>query len=418
LERVPKTAMKIILGVTGSIAAYKSLELCRMFTKSGHEVRVVLSEGGARFVTALSFKALSGNRVLENLWDDGSVDCMEHIRWGDWADVVVVAPASANFISGYRMGSADSALHALLLATRAPIVIAPAMNVNMWHHPQTQENVTVLKERGVSIVAPESGELACGWEGDGRLADIARIYDEVVRQSNREIPNVGDLYGKRVVVTGGPTIELIDAVRYITNRSSGKMGVALVQELSKRGAVVTFVHGPIQNVSSGDLLFGVEQIQVESALDMQRVLVNELFNAVVAPDLLIMAAAVSDVRPSSYNPQKTKKSQLPGAIPLTLNPDILQEISTERAKRGKDFRLVGFAVESGSVEELKLEMQRKKETKGVDCIVGNLADDSFDRDTNRVWILGGAKDVVEVPLGAKSEIARKIIDHLVQAYFL
>lgn len=410
--------MKIVLGVTGSIAAYKALELCRMFTKSGHEVRIVLSEGGARFVTALSFKALSGNRVLENLWDDGSVDCMEHIRWGDWADVVVVAPASANFISGYRVGSADSALLALLLATRAPVVVAPAMNVNMWHHTQTQENIAVLKERGVTIVAPESGDLACGWEGDGRLADITKIYKEVVARSGRGGVRVKDLSGKRIVVTGGPTVEPIDAVRYITNRSSGKMGVSLVQELSERGASVTFVHGPIHNRASVDGLHGVRRIAVESALEMQKVLISELFDGAVTPDLLIMAAAVSDVRPSSYNPQKTKKAQLPDAIPLSLNPDILAELSREKRERGKNCTLVGFAVESGSVEELMLEMHRKIEAKGIDCIVGNLAADSFDKETNRVWILRGGDDVIEVPFGLKSEIASKIIDYLVQANVL
>lgn len=407
-----------MLGVTGSIAAYKALELCRTFTKSGHQVRVVLSEGGARFVTALSFKALSGNRVLENLWDDGSDDCMEHIRWGDWADVVVVAPASANIIAGYRMGSADSALLALLLATRVPVIIAPAMNVNMWHHPQTQENISVLKGRGVSIVAPESGELACGWEGDGRLADIATIYNEVVARSSRDFVGVGDLSGKRVIVTGGPTIEPIDAVRYITNRSSGKMGVALVEELWKRGAHVTFVHGPVHIQFSRELMHGVKQIEVESALEMKNVLVSELFDGAVAPDLLIMAAAVSDVRPASYNPRKTKKSQLPDAIPLSLNPDILAELSRERRERRKGCRLIGFAVESGSVDELKVEMQRKLGAKGIDCIIGNLAADSFDKDTNRVWILGGSKNFVEVPLCSKSDIASKIIDHLVQAEFI
>ena len=407
-----------MLGVTGSIAAYKALELCRTFTKSGHQVRVVLSEGGARFVTALSFKALSGNRVLENLWDDGSDDCMEHIRWGDWADVVVVAPASANIIAGYRMGSADSALLALLLATRVPVIIAPAMNVNMWHHPQTQENISVLKGRGVSIVAPESGELACGWEGDGRLADIATIYNEVVARLSRDFVGVGDLSGKRVIVTGGPTVEPIDAVRYITNRSSGKMGVALVEELSKRGANVTFVHGPVHIQFSCESMRGVKQIEVESALEMKNVLVSELFDGAVAPDLLIMAAAVSDVRPASYNPRKTKKSQLPDAIPLSLNPDILAELSRERRERRKGCRLIGFAVESGSVDELKVEMQRKLDAKGIDCIIGNLAADSFDKDTNRVWILGGSKNFVEVPLCSKSDIASKIIDHLVQAEFI
>jgi len=407
-----------VLGVTGSIAAYKALELCRTFTKSGHQVRVVLSEGGARFVTALSFKALSGNRVLENLWDDGSDDCMEHIRWGDWADVVVVAPASANIIAGYRMGSADSALLALLLATRVPVIIAPAMNVNMWHHPQTQENISVLKGRGVSIVAPESGELACGWEGDGRLADIATIYNEVVARLSRDFVGVGDLSGKRVIVTGGPTVEPIDAVRYITNRSSGKMGVALVEELSKRGANVTFVHGPVHIQFSCESMRGVKQIEVESALEMKNVLVSELFDGAVAPDLLIMAAAVSDVRPASYNPRKTKKSQLPDAIPLSLNPDILAELSRERRERRKGCRLIGFAVESGSVDELKVEMQRKLDAKGIDCIIGNLAADSFDKDTNRVWILGGSKNFVEVPLCSKSDIASKIIDHLVQAEFI
>ncbi len=414
---MPKISLKIVLGVTGSIAAYKALELCRLFTKSGHEVRVVLSAGGARFVTPLAFKALSGNPVLENLWEDGSSDCMEHIRWGDWADLVLVAPASANFIAGYRMGSADSALLALLLATKAPVILAPAMNVNMWHHPQTQENVAVLKGRGVSIVAPESGELACGWEGKGRLADIQNIFAEVLLISGREGSRNGDLYGKRVIVTGGPTIEPIDAVRYITNRSSGKMGIALVEELSRRGAKVTFVHGPIQGGLLGDSFRGVDQIQVESALDMQKVLVNELLNAAVAPDLLIMAAAVSDVRPLSYSPQKTKKRELPSAIPLRFNPDILEELSKERARRGKHFRLVGFAVESGSVEELMQEMRRKKKAKGVDCIVGNLASDSFDKETNRVWILGNTEHVVEVPRGAKSQVANKIIDYLVHANF-
>jgi phosphopantothenoylcysteine decarboxylase/phosphopantothenate--cysteine ligase len=406
--------MNIIIGVTGSIAAYKAHELIRLFVKNDHDVRVVLTEGGGAFVSPLSLQALSGNRVLDSFWDDGSVDCMEHIRWGDWADVIVVAPASANFIARYSHGMADTPLLALLLASTAPVVVAPAMNVNMWNHEQTRENVDRLKRRGVLIVEPEEGELACGWQGQGRLASLDLIYSRV----NECVKDIGDLNGRKIIVTGGPTVEQIDAVRYITNKSSGKMAISLVNELVKRGADVVFIHGPIQLAPDRAFRMGsVRCIEVSSALQMYESLRTELFanNNAEKVDMVIMAAAVADVRPLKQQLHKIKKGDLPDTISLTRNPDIIREIGLEISKNEYHRPiLVGFALETEGGASLVSEMRRKKQEKGINCIIGNLAEDAIGSDHNRICLLGSEDEVINVPANTKKELAVTIIDYLIK----
>jgi len=230
----------ILLGITGSIAAYKGAELARIFISRGYSVRVVMTESAQEFISPLTFQSLTGNPVVTGFWERGEGANIEHIQLADWASALVVAPATADLVAKMTSGIADSPLLAILLATRAPIVICPAMNVNMWEHPATVENVEILKSRGIHFVGPEEGSLACGWVAAGRLADPWDIF-----HSTRRVLSKTDFAGKRVLVVTGPTREPIDPVRFVSNRSSGKMGVALAQEAYCRGAEVTMIHGPI-----------------------------------------------------------------------------------------------------------------------------------------------------------------------------
>jgi phosphopantothenoylcysteine decarboxylase/phosphopantothenate--cysteine ligase len=392
-------ATRIVLGVTGSIAAYKAAEIARYFMKRGCVVRVVMTDSAEKFISPLTFESITQQPVLRTFWEETQPGAIGHIALADWADAVVVAPASADFIAKAAFGFAESPLLAVLLATKAPVVMAPAMNVNMYEHPQTQENISTLAARGVTFVEPDSGDLACGWKGRGRLAEASEIYFETRRALGPK-----DLLGQRVLISTGPTREVIDPVRYISNRSSGKMGIALAKEAYRRGAEVTVVHGPLS--STPRLPRRVSKVSITSAAQMRDAVLSRLSSS---PEIVIMAAAVADYRPAIPATGKIKKSTDPSSIELSPNDDILLELGERKGSSTRPF-LVGFAVETGTVEELVAEVQRKLARKNADLMVGNLAQDSFDKDTNRVCIVRRSGTHESLETARKSDVARRIFD--------
>jgi phosphopantothenoylcysteine decarboxylase/phosphopantothenate--cysteine ligase len=397
----------LVLGVTGSIASYKAAELARSYMRRGFTVRVVMTASAKRFVSPLTFQALTGNPVAESFWDEATPGSIGHIELADWADVVVVAPATADCIAKMAHGFAESSLLAVVLATKAPVVVAPAMNVNMLEHPRTQENLELLRRRGITIVEPEAGALACGWVGSGRLASAAEIHVQTER-----VLGPGDLAGRRVVISAGPTREPIDPVRYLSNRSSGKMGIALAREAYRRGAHVTLVHGPLGYKPV--LPCGVVCRQTTTACEMHEIIVREVFGGVELEqaDVAIMAAAVADFRPTHQGQSKIKKSAAPTAIELAHNIDILRDLSERRGSERRPY-LVGFAVETEGEPALIREAQSKAERKGVDCIVGNLASDAFEGNTNRCWIVDSTGSSIALERASKRSIACSIWSEVV-----
>jgi phosphopantothenoylcysteine decarboxylase/phosphopantothenate--cysteine ligase len=393
---------RIVIGVTGSIAAYKAAEVARYFMKRRCVVRVVMSESAEKFISPLTFESITQQPVLRTFWEETQPGAIGHIALADWADAVVVAPASADFIAKAAFGFAESPLLAVLLATEAPVIMAPAMNVNMYEHPQTQENISSLAARGVAFVEPDSGDLACGWKGRGRLAEASEIYFETQRALGPK-----DLLGKRVVISTGPTREAIDPVRFISNRSSGKMGISLAKEAYRRGAQVTVVHGPLSSIPRLPRL--ITKLPVTSAAQMREVIVAQVGSS---PDIVIMAAAVADYRPASPSTEKIKKATGPSSIDLAPNGDILLEVGERKGSSHRPF-LVGFAVETGTAEELVAEVKRKLDRKNADLMVGNLAQDSFDKDTNRVCLVHRSGECESIDTARKSAIARRIFDAIV-----
>jgi phosphopantothenoylcysteine decarboxylase / phosphopantothenate---cysteine ligase len=394
---------RIVLGVTGSIAAYKAAELARYLVRRGYDVRVVMTDGAMKFVSPMTFAALTGNPVTTSFWNEGDAGQIGHITLADWADAVVIAPASATTIARLATGMADCPLSAVVLATKSRIVLAPAMNVNMYEHPQTRKNLRRLEKRGVIVVEPERGDLACGWKGTGRLATPKEIFAYVRRALTKP-----DMQGKRVLVCTGPTREPIDPVRYISNRSSGKMGLALAMEAFRRGAHVEIVHGPI----SVSVPRAVPCHAVLSAEEMNRTVQSKLYPENASDpvfDIVVMAAAVADYRPAESSPQKIKKHDVGGSIDVVTNPDILRELG-ERKGGSRLPVLVGFAVETGETEDLLSEVSRKLVAKNADIIVGNKADDAFEGSTNHVWIMTRSGKVEEVSMTFKSRIATKVFD--------
>jgi phosphopantothenoylcysteine decarboxylase/phosphopantothenate--cysteine ligase len=391
----------VLLGVTGSIAAYKAVEFARLLVSRGYEVRVVMSQSATKFVTPLTFQSVTGKAVITDMWESSAPENIEHIEVADWADVFVVAPATANMIAKIRYGHADSALLATALATKAPMLIAPAMNVNMYEHPATVENIQALKDRGVYFVDPEEGALACGWNGAGRLADLWDIF-----YHTRKILTVNDFLGKRVLVTTGPTREPIDPVRFISNRSSGKMGLAIAREAFCRGAEVTVVHGPVNEL---DLPTVVERVNVLTAQEMKDAVLQRAFRTENPYDFVIMVAAVSDFKPTVTAEHKIKKSEAKNSIPLEQNPDILAALGSARAGKTKP-TLIGFAVETGEHDALLEELRRKLSDKSIDLICGNIAQDAFDLDTNRVWLVHKNGKQEEISSTFKWRVANKVLD--------
>lgn len=391
---------RVLLAVSGGIAAYKVPELARAFLRAGHEVRCALTPAARRFVTPLVLQTLTGQPVRSALFDPSEEGEIDHIALADWAELVVLAPATAHVLARLTHGLADDLVTTLLLATRAPVLAAPAMNVNMWRHPATQANVALLRERGVRFVGPETGFLACGWEGAGRMSEPAAIAAEA-----ELLLGPGSLAGERVVVTAGGTREPVDPVRALTNRSSGKMGFALAAEAARRGADVVLVAGP----SAQPTPPGVRRVDVETALEMREAVLSEWPTA----RMVVMAAAVADFRPAAPATRKIKKEDLPEdaapTLALVRNPDILAEISA-LPREGRI--VVGFAAESHDVLDAA---RRKLARKGCDLLVANdvsREDSGFDSDRNAVAFVWPGGAVEELPLLPKPEVAARIWDRI------
>jgi phosphopantothenoylcysteine decarboxylase/phosphopantothenate--cysteine ligase len=395
--------MKVALGVCGGIAAYKSAEIVRLLQDRGIRVQVVMTEAAQQFIRPLTFAALSGEKVITSMFGasdsapDANLDsAVEHIAVAQSIDALVVVPATADVIAKFAQGIANDFLTTLYLATTAPVVIAPAMNVNMWNHPATQSNVEILKARGVTIVNPDSGYLACGMTGAGRLAENETIVAAVMEALGAS----QDLSGETVLITAGPTREKIDPVRYLTNRSSGRMGYAVAEAASRRGARVLLVTGPTSLTPPG----AAEVTKVESAEDMRDAVLKLFPEATVA----IMTAAVSDYRADSVASQKLKRS---GAMTLELQPtaDILLELSRQK----KSQILIGFAAETENVLE---NARRKLVSKSLDAIVVNDVSREgvgFDSERNAVTIITHT-EVIEVPETTKWEVAQRVLDQIVR----
>lgn len=387
--------MLIALGVTGGIAAYKTPEIVRGLDRAGAEVQVILTSHASEFVTPLTLQTLSRRKVLIEQFDLDSDQTIQHIELTRSVDALVVAPATANILAKLARGVADDLLSTFYTAVTAPVVVAPAMNTRMWQHPATQANLAVLRGRGVTVVDPESGWLAEGETGHGRMAEPAKIVDCALVAARRS----RQLTGKKIVITAGPTREAIDPVRFISNRSSGKMGYALASAAARRGAQVILISGPVDL----PLPYGVERVEVETSVQMNHA-VNE---ARVGSEAVFMAAAVSDYIPR-YSASKIKKTGAGLSLELDDGPDILAGLGHDRSER----ILVGFAAET---DDLVANARSKFERKGVDYIVANdvsRTDIGMDSDDNAVTILGRDGQSWEVPKASKVEIAEAILDRV------
>lgn len=396
----PLTGARIVVGVAGGIAAYKAAELVRLFDKAGAEVSVAMTPRAQEFIGAMTFQALTRRPVFTDLFSLTEEATIGHIQLADQADLIVIAPATANTIARLAAGQADDAIAAIVLATRAPVLLAPSMNVNMWAHPLVQANVRRLVDvAGYHVVGPGDGFLACRWVGPGRLAEPADIVEAAAHVLSRQ-----DLAGKRVVVTAGPTYEAIDPARFIGNRSSGKMGIALAAAAQRRGAEVTLVLGP----SAVPPPVGVTVVTIETAKQLEEALVNAR-----DADAIIMAAAVADYRSAKPATQKLKRSQLGAktALELVANPDLLAGLGKQRGSKTRPL-LVGFAAET---QDVIANARKKLETKRCDLVVANDVSEAgagFAVDTNRVTLVD-AREAVEVPAGPKTVVAHRIIDRVV-----
>jgi phosphopantothenoylcysteine decarboxylase/phosphopantothenate--cysteine ligase len=396
------TTMKIALGVTGGIAAYKAAEVLRALQDRGIRVQVIMTGAAQEFVRPLTFAALSGEKVITGMFSPGgerepNIDsAIEHIAVAQAIDALVVVPATADVLAHFAQGIASDFLTTLYLATTAPVVVAPAMNVNMWNHAATQSNLQTLRQRGVTIVDPDAGYLACGMTGPGRLAETETIVAAVLQALGAS----QDLQGETVLITAGPTREKIDPVRYLTNRSSGRMGYALAEAALRRGARVLLVSGPTSITPPG----AAEVTRVESAEEMRDAVLRLLPQA----SIVIKTAAVSDYRPKAAAGQKIKRKG-PMSLELEATPDILKELSS---KKGTQI-IVGFAAETENVLE---NARQKLVAKNLDAIVVNDVSREgvgFDSDRNAVTIIS-PDEVVEVPETTKWEVAQRVLDQIVR----
>ncbi len=384
----------IVVGVTGGIACYKAVELVRLLVKGGFKVRVIMTRGALEFVTPLTFQTLSGHPVATETFDLTQESQIGHINLADSVDVVIIAPATANVIGKIAAGIADDLLTTVLMATQAPVLIAPAMNIHMYENPILQENLRKLRRIGYHILEPAEGYLACGYEGKGRLPDPEKIVGEV-----EHLLKTKDLSGEKFLITAGPNREPLDPVRYISNRSSGKMGYALARAAVRRGADVALISGP----TGLDSPLGARLISVTTAAEMRAAVLKEYVQCTA----VIMAAAVSDYHPATVAEKKIKRGK--GAVELRLepNPDILKELGEN--KNGK--WLVGFAAET---EELTANARKKLREKNLDMVVANNIAETgsgFDGDTNSATIVDRTGATRSLPLMSKDELADRIYDH-------
>ncbi|MEW6296382.1 MAG: bifunctional phosphopantothenoylcysteine decarboxylase/phosphopantothenate--cysteine ligase CoaBC [Thermodesulfobacteriota bacterium] len=389
------TGKNIVLGVTGGIAAYKAAEIVRLLVKDGATVRVVMTKNAREFITPLTLQTLSGNPVSTETFSLTQESEIGHIRLADTADLVVIAPATANLIAKLAHGQADDLLTTVLLATTAPVLIAPAMNVHMYAHPVVQENIRKLTSLGYGFVEPAEGFLACGYEGKGRLAEPEDIVEEIRAALTRK-----DLQGERIIVTAGPNAEPIDPVRFITNRSTGKMGFAMARVAWRRGADVTLVSGPTALAPPR----GVHFYSVRTAREMQQTVMHHYPRAT----MVVSAAAIADYRPAHVAPQKIKKGEGKFVIELTRNPDILAELGQQKGNR----LLVGFATET---EDVLQNAARKLRNKNLDLIVANDVTQEgagFAVDTNIVTLIDRTGTVEALPRLSKDEVAHAVYDRL------
>ncbi|HEY2418554.1 MAG TPA: bifunctional phosphopantothenoylcysteine decarboxylase/phosphopantothenate--cysteine ligase CoaBC [Steroidobacteraceae bacterium] len=390
---------RILLGITGGIAAYKSADLLRRLREHGAQVQVVMTTAAREFVTATTFQALSGHPVRTDLWDPSAEAAMGHIELARWAELLLVAPASADFLARLTHGLADDLLSTLALATKAPVAVAPAMNQHMWGNAATQSNVALLQQRGVRILGPGFGEQACGEVGAGRMLEPLEIIALIAPLLSQD----GALQGKRVLVTAGPTRECIDPVRFVSNRSSGKMGFAMAQALQEQGADVVLVSGPVTLATP----LGVRRIDVESCDQMHAAVQRELPGTAI----FVATAAVADYRPLQCAPQKIKKTSESLALELTRTVDILAQVS---ASTPRPF-VVGFAAETHSVEQ---HARAKLMAKNLDLIAANEVGHTkaFDCDHNALLVLWRGGGRVELPSASKCELAQALTQMIVERY--
>lgn len=390
--------MFIALGVTGGIGAYKAVEVARGLQKAGHDVVAIMTRSARKFVGPVTFEAITHRRVITDQFAPGVNADIEHIAIASEIDLLLVAPATANLIGKFANGIADDFLTSLYLATRAPVLVAPAMNTNMFEHPSVRENVTRLMNRGVQFVDPGSGYLACGWIGKGRLAEP----DDIVAASLQVLQPAGPLRGRRVLVTAGPTHEPIDPVRYLGNRSSGRMGFALASEAARRGATVTVVAGPTTAEPPGT----VEVVNVRSAAEMYRAVIERASDV----DVVIMAAAVADYTPAEVATEKIAKDEETLTIQLRRTVDILSRLGRQRGS-GERPLLVGFAAET---HDVLAKARSKRQAKHVDLIVANdvsRTDAGFESESNAVTLIA-ADGEQTVLLQPKAGVARAILDRV------
>ncbi len=394
---IEKTEGKsIVLGVSGGIACYKAVELLRLLVQGGSSVHVILTSGAMEFVTPLTFQTLSGHRVASDLFSLTQESEIGHINLADQADLLVIAPATANIIGKMAAGIADDLLTTVVMATQAPVLIVPSMNIHMFENPVLQENIQRLKRLGYHFMEPAEGYLACGYEGKGRLPEPSTIVEEI-----RWLLKKKDLVGERFLITAGPNREPLDPVRYISNRSSGKMGYALARVGARRGGKVTLISGPTSLASPP----GVRLISVTTAAEMRQAIL-EVFPSVTA---VLMAAAVADYSPDKLVAKKIKRGDAPIQIRLKPNPDILRELGMK--KNGQI--LIGFAAET---EDLIVNAGKKLREKNLDLIVANNVSEEgsgFDVDTNSATILDRRGAVHPLPLMGKEELADRIYDYFV-----
>ncbi len=396
--------MRIVVGVSGGIAAYKSAELVRALQDRAHTVEVVMTAHAQEFIRPLTFAALTGKKVITEMFGASSGEAtldsaIEHIAVAQRAEALVVAPASANILGKFSNGIADDFLTTLYLAYSGPVVVAPAMNSNMWAHPATQANLEKLRGRGVRVVEPGEGYLACGVTGPGRMAEVPEIVGAV----ERVLMASCELEGQTVLITAGPTREPLDPVRYLSNRSSGRMGFALAEEALARGARVILICGPTALPPPAR----AEVIRVETAAEMREAVLENLDPAAI----IIKAAAVADFRPAHREPHKIKKAAAASALELELTPDILAELGRLKGHRF----LVGFAAETGDVGE---EAIRKMRAKNCDMMVGNRVGpgSGFDTEDNEALIVTAAGEATHFPRSSKRELAAHIFDRIHQLH--
>lgn len=387
---------RVIVGVTGGIAAYKAAELVRLLVKAGAQTKVAMTQSATKFVTPLTFEALSGNKVISDMWDAGTGP-MDHIHWGQNADLLVIAPATANFIAKLAHGLGDDFLSTMVLAASAKILVCPAMNSQMFVNPAVQANLALLRDRGYEVMEPAEGGLACGTAGLGRLPEPEDILEE-----GRRLLATQDLAGMRFLVTAGPTIEPLDPVRYMTNRSSGRMGYALARAARMRGGRVTLVSGPTNLKHPAGVVFK----GVKTAEEMHRAVIEGCENF----DVIIKAAAVLDYKPKERSVHKLKRKGGEHTLDLVENPDILAELGCRKSE-GRPL-LVGFAAET---QEILAHATEKLKRKNLDMMVANDVsrhDAGFEVDTNAVKVIYRDGRIEEWALMAKEEVADRLLDRI------